>query len=323
MKPKKLGTHIDPMRLYNAALAQYVGGGLKPGSSTGWPNLDTRYTVAPGQWTLVTGLPGSGKSEWLDALLVNLAERGDWVFAMYSPENFPTATHMVKLCEKRARKPFSEGVTPRMSKKEFDAAAMWVMERFLWLDSEMKSPEIMLETALQYGDSNQQLGIVLDPWNTLDHERGGRTETDYVSYVLTKVTELARSTNAHIWLVAHPAKMMKDRDGKRGIPTPYDIAGSAHWYNKADNIICVHRDQTDDKSQVVQVHIQKVRFKHCGRVGLRHLRYDYVTGRYFEVDEYAADDMVFMDPERGQTPPEPIVGERYDPEREAIRQEAA
>jgi twinkle protein len=64
------------------------------------------------------------------------------------------------------------------------------------------------------------------------------------------------------------------------VPTPYDLAGSAHWFNKADNIITVHRDVADVHSTEVEIHVQKVRFKHIGRVGLVTLRYDRVTGRY-------------------------------------------
>jgi hypothetical protein len=73
--------------------------------------VDEFYTVAPGQWTVITGVPGSGKSEWLDALLVNLAESEQWEFALYSPENFPTVTHLIKLVEKHERMPFGEGPT--------------------------------------------------------------------------------------------------------------------------------------------------------------------------------------------------------------------
>jgi twinkle protein len=56
-----------------------------------------------GQFTVVTGWPGSGKSEWLDALLVNLTKSG-WKFAIFSPENQPTELHIAKLLEKIAGK---------------------------------------------------------------------------------------------------------------------------------------------------------------------------------------------------------------------------
>lgn len=289
--PIARGAHVNLGQLFTEGLKLYRTGGLPRGQSTGWPCLDPHYTVLTKQWTVVTGFPGSGKSEWLDAMLVNLAEaEPSWLFAIYSPENYPVATHLVKLVEKRVRKPFGAGPTERMSEAEYSAGASWVLEHFLWLDPELRTPDSLIATALSYGDGARKLGVVLDPWNTLDHERNGMSETDYVSYILTEVTKLARSSSAHVWLVAHPAKIQRNKDGARPLPTPYDIAGSAAWYAKADNIVCVHRDQAEG-SQDVEIHVQKVRFKHVGTVGAVTLKYDRVTGRYFEpmrsVNSYA------------------------------------
>jgi twinkle protein len=270
----------DLGRLFDAGLALYHAGGMPKGASTGWPTVDQFYTVGRGQWTVVTGAPGSGKSEWLDALLINLAETGDWFFAVYSPENYPTVGHLVKLVEKRVRKPFGNGPTERMTEREYMEGAAWVLERFKWLTADLASPEALLDKALQYAPG-KKLGVVLDPWNTLEHQRGGLNETDYISLVLTKVTHLARDSDAHVWLVVHPAKIQRNKDGTRPVPTPYDISGSAHWYNKADNIITVHRDQAEG-GQDVEIHVQKVRFKHLGHVGMASLKWDKVTGRYFE-----------------------------------------
>jgi hypothetical protein len=64
--------------------------------------------VAPGEVTLVTGVPNSGKSEWLDALIVNLAEEHGWRFALASMEKAPVH-HVRQLVEKRLRKPFFGG----------------------------------------------------------------------------------------------------------------------------------------------------------------------------------------------------------------------
>lgn len=312
--PLHRDTHVDPLRLYEAGLRLYRRGGLSPGASTGWPGVDAFYTVGLGQWTVVTGVPGSGKSEWLDALLVNLAEADDsWLFAVYSPENFPTATHLVKLVEKRIRKPFSQGPTPRMTEQEYADGCAWVLEHFLWLDTDLRSPESLLSAALSYG-SGKRLGVALDPWNTLEHQRGGMSETDYISLVLTDVTRLARETKAHVWLVVHPAKLPRNKDGTRPIPTPYDISGSAHWYNKADNVITVHRVQ-GEPSQEVEIHVQKVRFKHLGSPGVAVLRHDRVIGRYFEWTGPNIAGEFYADPQRGLPPP--VI----DPERMAIQQE--
>ena len=301
--------HIEPyLPLYSEGLALYRSGGLRPGSSTGWPSLNEFYTIAPGQWTIITGVPGSGKSEWLDALAVNLCETEPWKFAVYSPENFPTVTHLAKLIEKRIRKPFNQGPTPRMSEQEYADGAFWVMEHFFWLATDLKTPDELIATALRYQHPSYRFGIILDPWNALEHQRNGMTETDYVSFILTEVQKLARGTDAHVWLVVHPAKIQRNKDGTRPVPTPYDISGSAHWYNKADNIITVHRQQAapatgePERRFDVEIHVQKVRFKHCGHVGGAMLRYDRLAGRYFEAPAGVYGEQ-YADPERGQVPP--------------------
>jgi twinkle protein len=276
----------DPEKLRGDLRRLHKSGGLPRGDSTGWRAVDELYTVGLSQWTIVTGIPQSGKSEFLDAMLINLAEAGGWHFTVFSPENNPVSTHLAKLVEKRARKPFGNGPTARMTEDEADEAAAWVLEHFAFLTGKTGgdddySPESLIGSATAWPREGVKRGIVLDPWNTLDHQRGGLSETDYVSVVLTHVTKIVRQYNAHCWLVVHPAKIQKDREGKRPVPTPYDISGSAHWYNKADNIITVHREQGTD-SQDVEIHVQKVRFKHIGHIGMAMLKFDKVTGRYFE-----------------------------------------
>jgi twinkle protein len=90
----------------------------------------------------------------------------------------------------------------------------------------------------------------------------------------------------HVWLVAHPAKLFKEANGKYPVPTPYDVSGSAHWRNKADNCIAVWRDQSE--SRAVEIHVQKIRHKTTGRIGMVNLSYDAITGRYFDGAGYPA-----------------------------------
>lgn len=278
--------------------------GLPPGDSTGWPTIDAHYTVAPKQWTLITGVPGHGKSEFLDALAVNLAERSDWDFAFYSPENYPTETHLAKLIEKHIRKPFGRGPNERMTETERDEAMTWVLDHFIWLQPAYKDYETLLEAAQLFRRPNRKFAVILDPWNALEHLRPrDLSETEYISEALTRITNWSREKSLHAFVVAHPAKMQRDHaTGKRPTPTPYDIAGSAHWYNKADNILCVYRDPIDG-GQDVEIHIQKVRFKHIGKVGMVELKYDRVTGTYFEFGGPALRTLVggkeqYADPDR-------------------------
>ena len=255
--------------------------GVPPGDSTGWPSVDKFYTVAAGQMTLVTGIPGMGKSEWLDALMVNLALNDGWRFALYSPENHPVELHVSKLVEKYVGAPFRKGPTKRMDEQTANEATFWVLENFIFLDPTYRDYQTLLEAAVLFRGTAKKFGVVLDPWNTLEHLRpAGLTETEYISAALTSMSTWVRTANLHLWIVAHPRILQKNpTTGKRDVPSPYDIAGSAHWYNKADNIVTVHRNQAEDQSSV-EIYVQKVRFKHIGRLGVAELKYDRASGRY-------------------------------------------
>ena len=258
--------------------------GLPPGFSTGWKTLDPHYTVAPGQLTVVTGWPGSGKSEWLDGLLVNLS-RDDWKFAVFSFENQPVELHATKLLEKISGQPFGAGPTDRIPKDRLPAMVTDLTQSFGLFSAASGGTDIdsILNAATDWFNAygSNHCGLVIDPWNELEHRRPTNlSETEYVSQTLSVVRQWARDSKVHVWIVAHPQKMRRE-DGKLPIPRPDMISGSQHWWNKADCCVTVWRDM-ESQSQDVDIYIQKVRFKHIGRQGLVTLTYDRVTGRYYD-----------------------------------------
>jgi twinkle protein len=87
-----------------------------------------------------------------------------------------------------------------------------------------------------------------------------------------------------VFLVAHPTKLVKDSTGKYPPPTPYDISGSAHWFNKADFCLSVYRGVDDQNvpGDDPEVFIQKVRFAETGQLGVVPFHYDRPTGRFVE-----------------------------------------
>lgn len=256
--------------------------GMPKGLRTGWYSVDEYYTVMPGEWTLVTGIPGHGKSEWLDALMVQLALDHGWVFAVFSPENQPTEYHLSKLAEKYTNKPFTEGPTERMTLEDKNKALTFLDEHFVFLMPELPTVEVLIERLKSIVKRRGVRGVVLDPWNEIDHSRlAGLSETEYISQSLSKLRAFTRASGVHLWIVAHPTKLQKESDGTYPVPTPYDVAGSAHWRNKADNCIAVWRD-TKEHNDLVEVHIQKIRKKAVGRPGMVTLKYQRLTGNYFE-----------------------------------------
>lgn len=256
--------------------------GMPSGDRTGWGNVDELYTVAPGQMTIVTGWPSSGKSEWLDAMLLNLSRQG-WHFAMFSFENQPVEIHVSKMLEKVTGKPFRAGPNSRLSTDEVNEALDEIGQRFMFTDvtSGSISVEECLEAAAPYLKGHEKRGLVLDPWNELEHWiPSGMTETQYISHTLSMVRSWARLNQVHVWIVAHPAKIIRGHDGKLPVAKPDMIAGSQHWWNKADCCISIFRDFSQPDSKTIEVHVQKVRFKHVGHIGWTSLLYNVVNGRY-------------------------------------------
>lgn len=279
---------FSPIDLSDSVLSLYDKG-LPPGDSTGWPMLDQNYTVGLGQWTLITGIPSRGKSEFLDALTVNLLGQG-WHFCLFSPENQPHELHIAKLLEKFRKQPFRKGIHERMSKEGvIDTMANISHQlRFLRGNSEFNETPNLADILNPCADliekawHRKKVGIVIDPWNELDHARPTNlTETEYISRTLSKLRTFARDWNCHIFLVAHPKMLQKDKDGSTPVPRPYDVSGSAHWYNKADNCITVHRDLFNDP-HLVDIHVQKIRFRHMGKPGICTLHYNVIDGTYAE-----------------------------------------
>lgn len=263
--------------------------GLPPGDKTGWPSLDKHYSVAGGQLTVVTGWPGSGKSEWLDALHVNLMRQG-WYHSVFSPENQPVELHMTKILEKVSGKPFGRGPTERIGLEEIrDLSISTLASRYQFLpvpeDGALTAMDVLQRAEpwlVKWREKGKKVSLTIDPWNELEHNRPGHmSETEYVSKTLTLVRNWARPRGIHVFIVAHPQKIRRE-NGKLPIPTLDMIAGSQHWWNKADCGITVWRNHDEPDSQEIEIHVPKVRFKHIGRPGMVVLRYDRVTGRYHE-----------------------------------------
>lgn len=274
---------------FSKRILQLYNSGLPPGDSTQWPILDPYYTVQQKQWTLVTGVPSHGKSTWLDCLTINLAMIG-WRFAVFSPEQEPTEVHMSLMAEKVQKKPFRRGFNRCMSKPELAAAIKFIDEHYKFIrcpEDSLYHPSLLdvllyaSQVFNQWRDEgfDGKCGLVIDPWNELNHEMMGEgTETRYICEMLTMLRSYTKKMDAHTWLVAHPKQMQKDKKtGDFPIPKPYDISGSAHWYNKADNCITVWRPEEGD---ITEIHVQKVRFRHIGKKGVVPLYFDVGTGTF-------------------------------------------
>lgn len=264
----------------------YYHNGYPVGVKVGIPNFDDHISFMLGQYTTVTGIPGSGKSEFVDYIMTESATNHDWSWGVCSFENQPSSLHVTKIMEKHVGKSFMKRFNDadRISPAEFDGAVNFVNQHFYFIN--INKVDVTLQGIL---DKAKELvlrkgikGLLIDPWNYIEHKGGkGQTETQYVSDCLTKIKAFAATHNIHIFLVAHPLKMPKV-NGKYEVPTMYSISGSAHFFNKTDNGITVYRNYD---TNIVDIYIQKVRFHWLGKIGFVSFNYDLERRRYTPVGE--------------------------------------
>lgn len=249
--------------------------GLQKGVTVGHENLDRLISFETKRLCIVTGIPGSGKSEFIDEIAERLNMRYGWRFAYFSPENAPLAYHASKLIEKFTGKRFS---SKTLTFGEYKEVKEHLESNFFFISpaSDYRVDGI-LERAKFLVRRRGIKALVIDPYNRLENEQGGRNETQYISGLLDKLTNFAQHNDILIILMAHPTKMSKNKEGVIEAPTLYDISGSAHFFNKTDFGIVVHRNRTEN---TVEVHVQKVKFRHLGSVGTALFKYNLNNGRY-------------------------------------------
>jgi twinkle protein len=287
---------ISPVELTSEVIELYEKGIYKLGIETGWESLNEFYRPTLGQMTILTAMPNIGKSELIDGLMMNIATLEGWRFAVFSPENYPHSEHAVRLMMKYVNMPFFNGYHLRMDEKQRDEAMFFLHEHFRWIDlGEEEAPTLtnVLAKAEHLVRAFGINGLIIDPYNELDHTLPkGMTETNYISRFLSTLRRFTRRHNLHTWLIAHPTKLQKVATNKKNddgtfimtyqVPTLYDIAGSAHFRNKADVGISLGRDQMNE-ANIMDIHIQKMRFMRSGKIGKASLKWDSVTGNFSSV----------------------------------------
>lgn len=251
--------------------------GLPRGLSTGWSSVDEVYTLNPGNLILLTGVPGHGKSSWLDALLVNAMKQHNWRVAYASFES-PPELHLARLAAMHTGKPFGHGPNPRMSQDEMEDALAWVDSRvtFLTHDGVMPTTQSLID---RFETAVLRSGVkacVVDPFNFIKlNGRDGGVDTEAIGEMLAEFKMFAQRAEVAFFLVAHPAKPMGQQAD--WVPTGYSVAGSAHFYNRADFGLTMHRNRDGNT-----LHVWKAKWAHQGQIGQVPMSYDHTTGGFVE-----------------------------------------
>lgn len=261
-------------------VCNYWDHGFPKGVELGIPFFDDLLTLMTGQYTTVTGIPGSGKSEFVDYMMAQSSINHDWKWGICSFEN-PSSIHVTKLMQKFSGRAFGFRKNPehRMSLQQFQDSVFKINEYYKFINN--KEIDITLDGILSKAAEMVKRfgikGLLIDPWNYIEHlVPNGKSETQYISEALTKIHMFCVLNGVHVILVAHPTKLKKE-NGKYEVPTLYHISGSAHFFNKTDNGLAVYRDF---ETNVVTVYVQKVRFDWVGKIGFCSFSYNTDTRQY-------------------------------------------
>lgn len=257
--------------------------GLKNGLKIGYSFLDDYITWESKRFAVVTGTPGSGKSELVDFICINLNLYHEWKTAFFSPENFPHITHIAKIAEKVIGRKFSEKT---MSYEEYYMVKEYIQENYFWVNPDENSKiDTILERFKYLIKAKGVKIVVIDPFNTIENEVNYQEQ----GKLLQKMVKFARLNDVLLILVAHPKKLEKNKnDGTYPLATMYDIAGSSDFWNMADYGLSVRRDvdiETKANLNSGVVSIQKVKFKHLGLQGIGYFNYNFNNGRYINFSD--------------------------------------
>ena len=276
---------LHGVKEYHDSVQNIYDGNEQKAFSTGFKELDKIYKVMPSTFNLITGIPNHGKSNFLDQILLNLAENENWNFAVFSPEH-STPNHIRRLLEKRCRKPFDIGLHARLTQEELNSGVEFLDNHFRFIENTEEIPDIefILSKAKVAKQRFGIKGLVIDPFNQISPNRDyTKREDEHIRDIIAKCQQFARNHEIVVWMVAHPHKLQRNDSGVVPPPDLYQVSGSAHWANMSDAAIVVHRDFEDNSTKIIT---RKIREQGLyGQIGQTFFTFDNATKVYKEVVE--------------------------------------
>ena len=278
--------NVTTFRDIEGEITDFVKNGFKKGYQIGIPNFDDIFSTYTGQFITVTGIPSSGKSDFVDQMVVGYNQNYGWKTAFASPENAPTYLHAHKLMRK---------VWQDMPRKDQIGSDRWnqvadhVNDNFFFIDMDRYTLESVLRKGAELVKRKGIKCLVIDPFNKV-RDVDAKTEdvNRYTMEYLTKIETFAKKFDVLVIVVAHPTKMYKDGNGKIEEPTMYNIKGGGEWYDASYHGLLVHRDY-DNKT--VKAKVLKVKFQNLGENGAEaHFKWEPRSGCFIPHEPLVAEE---------------------------------
>ena len=266
--------NVTTFRDIEDEVTDFVKNGFKPGFQVGLQNFDDIFSTYTGQFITVTGIPSSGKSDFVDQMVVGYNNNYGWKTAFASPENQPTYLHAHKLMRKHW-----QGMPTRddINGEKWNQVADHCNTNYFHIDMERYTLESVLRKGAELVKRKGIKCLVIDPFNKVrDIDCKTEDVNRYTMEYLSKIEIFAKKYDVLVFIVAHPTKMYKTQDGKIEEPTMYNIKGGGEWYDASYHGILVHRDYD---AKTVKAKVLKVKFQNLGENGAEaHFKWEPKSG---------------------------------------------
>ena len=249
----------------------------------GFPEWESKVRLAPRCLSVVTGHPGHGKTLLMNQAWFNVIKRYEVPMALATFE-----TKAKPHARRQLRTLFANKLEFEMTDDEIRAADDWIEDRYFFMEHPEGMPTIgwFLDTAEIAVYRHNCRIIQADPWNRFEGSRPpGMREDEFILKCLRELYKFATTTNTHVQIIAHPAKMDSSRMGQA--PSLEDIAGAKHWDNIVDQGFTVHRPKMFEKGERktgAYLFHRKARFEQLGYPCRLSLDYNIKRGRYEPID---------------------------------------
>ena len=271
--------NVTTFRDIEGDVTDFVRNGFKPGYQIGLREFDSIFSTYTGQFITVTGIPSSGKSDFVDQMCVGYNQLYGWKTAYASPENQPTFLHAHKLMRKIWGGMPSEA---DINTEKWNQIADLCNSSFYHIDMEKYALEHVLKKGAELVKRKGIKCLVIDPYNKVRSTKPSTDVNQYTLEYLEQIDIFAKKYDVLVIVVAHPTKMYKDGNGKIEEPTMYNIKGGGEWYDASYHGLLVHRDYD---AQTVKVKVLKVKFQNLGENGAEaHFKWQSDSGGYKAIE---------------------------------------
>ena len=260
--------------------------GLPKGLPVGLPNLDSLLRIQKGRLYILTGTPGSGKSQFLDHVAVLMNARYGWKFSVYSPEMMPLGEHLTMFLTKYLGKPVSD-IDPDSA--EYHEGRHKVKEAVHFIDPDSNEIDDVLAIAKYQCRKYGCEAIIIDPWNSLLHHGESLFKVDNINEALLKILNFAHRQDVTAFVMPHPTNQQTTKDGKPMKIHLYNISGGAMFRNRGDFGMVMTRHYKDDDDNTfgfdyVEMAIEKTKWEYIAQLGTIYFRYEPGVGRFHPFD---------------------------------------